>query len=134
MKKSEKYYYGILNEEDVIDSKRFWKTAKYLFSDKAKSSEKIALVHEDKIITNDDENAKTLISFFSKVIKHLKIPEFKDIDFSTECISHPALKAIIKFSNHPYVSAIRKTRSLFRLEMLNSHLCKHLYPVFLFWN
>ena len=89
-------------------------------------------MHEDKIITNDDENAKTLISFFSKVIKHLKIPEFKDIDFSIECISHSVLKAIIKFSNHPYVSAIRKMRSLFRLEMLNSHLCKHLYPVFLF--
>ena len=37
----------------------------------------------------------------------MKIPDFKDIDFSAECISHPALKAIIKFCNHPSVSAIR---------------------------
>ena len=80
-----------------------------LFSDKAKSSEKVTLVHEDKIITTDDENAKILNSYFSNVVKHLEIPEFKDIDFSAEYISHPALKAIIKFRHHPSVSAIRNT-------------------------
>ena len=45
--------------------------------------------------------------FFSNVVKHLKIPKFRDIDFSAECISHPVLKAIMKFRNHPSVSAIR---------------------------
>ena len=73
---------------------------KPLLSDKVKPSEKITLVHEDKIITTDDENAKILNSFFSNVVKLLKIPEFKDIDFSAECISHPALKAIMKFRYH----------------------------------
>ena len=57
----------------MIDNKRFWKTVKPLFSDKVKSSEKIILVHDDKIITTDDENAKILNSFFSNVVKHLKI-------------------------------------------------------------
>ena len=46
----------------------FWKTVKLLFLDKVKSSEKITLVHEDKIITTDDENAKILNSFFSNVV------------------------------------------------------------------
>ena len=90
----------------MIDNKKFWKTVKPLFSDKVKSSEKITLVHEDKIITTDDENGKILNSFFSNVVKHLKIPEFTDIDFSAECIPHPALKAIMKFRKHPSVSAI----------------------------
>ena len=67
------------------------------------------LLHEDKIITNVDENAKILNSFFSNVGKHLKIPEFKDFDFSAECIFHPTLKAIMKFRNHPSVSAIKNT-------------------------
>ena len=66
----------------MIDNKRFWKTIKPLFSDKVKSSEKITFVHEDKIITNNDENAKILNSLFSNVVKHLKIPEFKIIDFA----------------------------------------------------
>ena len=56
----------------MIDNKRFWKTIKPLFSDKVKSSEKITFVHEDKIITNNDENAKILNSLFSNVVKHLK--------------------------------------------------------------
>ena len=71
-------------------------------------------MHEDKIITTDDENAKILNSFFSNVVKHLKIPEFKDIDFSAECIPHPALKATMKFRNHLNVSAIRNAFNLQR--------------------
>ena len=65
LRKTKKDYYGNLNEKDVIDNKMFWKTVKPLFSDKVKSSEKITLVYEDKIITTDDENGKILNSFFS---------------------------------------------------------------------
>ena len=63
LRKTKKGYYWNLNEKDVIDNKRFSKL-KSLLSDKVKSSEKIALINEDKIITNDDENAKNLNSFF----------------------------------------------------------------------
>ena len=63
MRKTKKDYYGNLNEKDVIDNKKFWRTVKLLLSDKVKPSEKITLVHEDKIITTDDENTKILNSF-----------------------------------------------------------------------
>ena len=58
MRKTKKDYYGDLNEKDVIDTKRFWKTVTLLLSDKVKSSEKIALLLW--CITTDDENAKIL--------------------------------------------------------------------------
>ena len=45
LRKTKKDYNGNLNEKDVIDNKKFWKTVKPLFPDKAKFSEKIALVH-----------------------------------------------------------------------------------------
>ena len=48
------------------------------------ASNKKSVVHEDKIITTNDGNAKILNSFFSTLVQHLKIPEFKDIDFSAE--------------------------------------------------
>ena len=57
------------------------KTVKLLLSDKVKSFEKIQLVHEDKIITNDDENAKKLKSIFSSVAKHLKFGKSKILIF-----------------------------------------------------
>ena len=59
----------------MIDNKKFWRTVNLLSSDEVKSSENITLVHEDKIVTADDENAEILIFFFSNVVKHLKIPE-----------------------------------------------------------
>ena len=86
-------------------NKRFCKIVKPISS--GTSSEKITLVHECKIVTNDDESAKILNSFFFNVVKHLKIPECKGIGISAECISHPSLKAIAKFGNHSSVSAIR---------------------------
>ena len=64
MRKTRKDYYGNLNEKDVIDNMRFWKTRKPILLEKAKSSGKITLLHEDKIITNNDEDANTLKSFF----------------------------------------------------------------------
>ena len=60
LRKTKKDYYGNLIEKDVIDNKKFWKILKPLFSGKIKPSEKITLVHEDKIITTDDENGKIL--------------------------------------------------------------------------
>ena len=86
-------------------NKRFCKIVKPISS--GTSSEKITLEHQCKIVTNDDESAKILNSFFFNVVKHLKIPECKGIDISAECISHPSLKAIAKFGNHSSVSAIR---------------------------
>ena len=62
MRKTKKDYYGNLNEKNIIDHKTFWKTVTPLFSDKVKSSGKTTLVHEDKIITTDDENSRIVNS------------------------------------------------------------------------
>ena len=70
----------------MIDNKRFSKVVKPYLSDKVKSSEKITLVHEDKIITNNDENTKLLNSYFSNVVKQSTTLEFEDIDFSAESL------------------------------------------------
>ena len=70
----------------MIDNKRFSKVVKPYLSDKVKSSEKIGLVHEDKIITNNDENTKILNSYFSNVVKQSTTLEFEDIDFSAESL------------------------------------------------
>ena len=48
LRKNGKDYYGNLNEKDVNDNKRFWKTVKPLLPDVVESSEKILLVHEEK--------------------------------------------------------------------------------------
>ena len=71
MRKTKKQY-GNLNEKDAVDHKKFWKTVKLILSDKIKSNEKITIVGDDKIFTQEIKVAEELNSFFSNVVKKLK--------------------------------------------------------------
>ena len=81
--------------------------SKTLFSDKTKSNEKITLVEDERVTTQDEKNAEFLNLFFSSAVKNLKIPEFSDFNPLTERLSDPVLKAILKYKNYPSIVAIR---------------------------
>ena len=53
LRKSKKQYFSNINISDVADSKSFWKSVKPDFSNKGLNSNKITLVENDAIITND---------------------------------------------------------------------------------
>ena len=55
-------------------TKHFEKRLKPMLSNKFANSEKITLVDDKKIITNDRVIAKVLYDFFSNIIKNLNIP------------------------------------------------------------
>ena len=71
-KKTKKSNYANLNEKDIVDNKQFWRTVKPLFSDKTKSNEKITLVEDETVITQDEKNAELLNLFYSSAVKNLK--------------------------------------------------------------
>ena len=52
-------------------------------------------------------NAEILNKFFSNAVKDLKIPEYQEADPHANNISHPIFKAIMKFRNHPSITAIK---------------------------
>ena len=61
LRKSKKDYFSKLNEKQITDNKRFWKTVKPFLSNKVQSSERINLTEEnDSLMTV----AKELNSFF----------------------------------------------------------------------
>ena len=74
LRKTKKDYYANLNVKDIVDNKQFWRTVKPLFSDKTKSNEKITLVEDETVTTQDEQNAELLNIFFSDAVKNLKIP------------------------------------------------------------
>ena len=96
-----------MNVKDIVDNKQFWRTVKPLFSEKTKSNEKITLVEDETVTTQDEKNAELLNLFFSSAVKNLKIPEFSDINPLAERLSDPVLKAILKYKNYPSIVAIR---------------------------
>ena len=66
LRKSKKQYFSNISVRDVSDNKSFWKSVKPYFSNKGSSSNKITLIENDVIITNDKVISKTMNKFFHK--------------------------------------------------------------------
>ena len=61
--KSKKQHFSNISVSDVTDNKSFWKSVKPYFSNKGSNSNKITLVENDVIITNDRVISKTMNKF-----------------------------------------------------------------------
>ena len=70
LRKVIKKHYAKLNHKDITDNKQFWRTIKPLLSDKSKSNETVTLVENNKIISEDKDNAGLLNFFFSNAVKN----------------------------------------------------------------
>ena len=63
-------YFSNLNMNNYTDKKRFWNIVKQLFSNYNGGSQKITLVKDENIISNDEELAKTFFCRICQVIEH----------------------------------------------------------------
>ena len=63
-------------------------------------NEKITLMEDETVTTQQEKNAELLNIFFSIAVKNLKIPQFSDTSPLAERLSDPALKAIVKYKKH----------------------------------
>ena len=72
LRKTKKMYYSNLDEKNVTDNKRFWKTVKPLPSELT-HKEKINLSENGKILKTDKETAKVLNTFYSNVVQYSNI-------------------------------------------------------------
>ena len=75
LRKTKAQYYRNLGEKNVTDKKEFWKTVEIL-SDKITSKEKITLIEENEIVSNDESTAQVLNTFFSNIVGSLNITEY----------------------------------------------------------
>ena len=66
-------YYSNLNPSSITDNKKFWKTAKPLFSEKVMSMESTTLVENVTMYNNDSNVTQIFNQFFSNVVKILNI-------------------------------------------------------------
>ena len=104
LRKVKRKYFANLNEKNITDNRKFWQTVKPFLSEKNKSREKITLVKNEEVISDDVEVANTLNNYFSNVVKNLKIPEKFVTDSLPQSLSgHSTLNAILKYKNHPSI-------------------------------
>ena len=102
LRKFKREYYNNLDVKNIIDNKTFWKTIKPFLSDKVTSTQK----KNDKIVKNDNDAARILNTFFSNILRDLKIPDYNNFDPMAENIEESVLKAILKYRNHPRILTI----------------------------
>ena len=69
-----------------------------MLSNKLVNNEKITLVKNEKIITDDKEIEKDLNGFFSNVIKFLRISQTNHSDSNFENARDPTLKATLNIA------------------------------------
>ena len=108
LRKTKMNYYGNLNEKDITDNKKFWKTVKPFLSDKSINSDKIHLNENGELINSESKTAEVLNEFFSNIVKNLKIPEYENLNPNFEKVKDPVFKAILKYKNHPSIIAIKE--------------------------
>ena len=65
-----------MDESNVADNKKLWKTVKPLLSEKSVSREKTNLTRDKNKLNSESEKVETFNNFFSNIVKELEIPEF----------------------------------------------------------
>ena len=88
-RKSYRQNFNNLNKKNVCNNKNFWKVVKPLSSMK-------------------NETAEVVNEFFSNVVTNLNIPQFNQIDKTSENINDQVIKAIVKYRAHQSVIAIEE--------------------------
>ena len=76
-----------------MDNKQFWKTVKHFFSDKVGDKEKITLIEEEKVVSEDKEVAEIFKSQFETLVENLGI---NSRFMSEEPVSNESVTDIIK--------------------------------------
>ena len=75
LRKSERGFFGSLNETYLCDKKKFWGVVKPLLSNKVVYNERVTLVEDDKIIESNENTASILNEFSSNIIATLGISQ-----------------------------------------------------------
>ena len=101
LRKTKTQYYSNLDE-----SKAFWEIVKPFLSDKITSKKKITLIEENEIVSNDENTAQVLNTFFSNIVGSLNTPDYITNDPISDNISDPIIKRIVKYRKHPSILTI----------------------------
>ena len=113
--KSKASYFQYLDSKVARDNEKFWKSVSSLFSNKEKSEEKIALVGNNEIISDEAEIAKIFKNFFDKIVGNLDINQ--NLSFVRESIkNYSVLESIEKNSIHSSIKNIKSRK--FQISLL----------------
>ena len=78
VRKSKREYYNNLDIKKILDNKKFWKTVKPFFLDKISRNNKIILIENGNVLSEEDAVSETQNNIYSNIITNLNIPEYEN--------------------------------------------------------
>ena len=106
-RKRKKEAYADLDIKTVDNSRKLWKTFKPMLSHKETFSDKIILVENEKVVSDDSEIATCFNDYFTDITKSLDIKLWPTSE-ENEQITDKVVKAIDKYKDHPSVLKIKE--------------------------
>ena len=64
LRKTKKYFFNNLDVKYVTDNKQFWKTVKSCLTDKTLKGERITLIEDGNVVSDERELGKSLMNTF----------------------------------------------------------------------
>ena len=83
LRKTKKEYFENINVKDINDNKKFWKTIKPFFSNKGLNTNKLMLIENNNLISEESVLANTMNQYFTNITKQLNIkksPQLKNLE------------------------------------------------------
>ena len=105
--KTKRTYYKSIQAKSIENDKQFWTTVKPLFSNTNPMSEKITLIENGKILSNDEEVAECFNEYFINITDGMGIdPSLKGV-YENLTLDEMVVRAVKKYEHHPSIKRIK---------------------------
>ena len=103
-------YFANLDLNKYTDNIKFWNTVKPMLSNSGIGHQKITLIENGEVVTDDKLNAESFNEFFIDAVSSLAIEENRALLDDAD-VSDPVKRAIMKFGHHPSIIDIKRNVS-----------------------
>ena len=73
LRKTKKEFYNNFNVKYITENKLFWKTVKPSFTDKTLKDERITLVENNKVVSDESKLVEIFSKYFGNIVQDLGI-------------------------------------------------------------
>ena len=73
LRETNKEYFENINIQDINDGKKFWETTKPSFSNKGLNTNKLMMIKDNHLISEEPVLANTINQYFTNIIKQLRV-------------------------------------------------------------
>ena len=71
LRKTKKEFYKNLNVKYITENKLFWKTVKPSFTDKTLKDERITIVQNNKVVSDESELVEIFSKYFGNIVQNI---------------------------------------------------------------